>query len=109
MTIGQDPVTAGAAQQLVERHTGSLGLQVPEGNVDRGDRGHGDLSETPVGAPVQELPGVFDAVGGNAEQRRYDGLLQVCDYREVPAVEGGVPQSDEAVVGGQSRGHVVAV
>jgi hypothetical protein len=63
VTVRKKAITAGAAQQLIERHSGSLGPEILESDVDRGDRGHRDRPTAPVGAPVQELPGVFDPVG----------------------------------------------
>ncbi len=49
VAVRQDPAAGGAAEQLVERHSGGLGLDVPQRHVDGGDGGHGDGPAPPVG------------------------------------------------------------
>ena len=78
-------------------------------DVDRGDRCHGHGSASPVGAAVEELPGVFDAVRVSAEQQRHDVIGEVRHDGEFASVERRVPEPDEPVVRGQAQGDEVAV
>ena len=96
------------AQQLVHRETGQLALDVPQGDVDGGDGGHGHRATTPVRALVQVLPGVLDAAGVPADQQRADMITKVGRHRQLAAVQGGVTDSDQAVLGLDDQGDVVA-
>ncbi len=98
----------GAAEQLVQRHAGRLGLDVPQGGVDGGDRRHGHRPAPPVRASVQVLPGVLDTGGVPADQQRCDMVAQIARDGEFTAVESGVPDSGETVVGGDAQGDEVA-
>src|SRR5687767_5962135 len=60
MAINQDLLTASAAQQLIQRHVGGFGLDIPQRHIHGGDRGHGDRSATPVGAAIKILPDIFN-------------------------------------------------
>src|SRR5690606_8513526 len=69
--------------------------------------GHG--APAPVGAPVQELPGVLGAVRVAADQQRHHVVGEVGGDRQLPAVQRRVPQARQTVVCRQLQGHEVAV
>lgn len=97
--VGGDPVAAGPAEQLVEGEPGGLGLDVPQGDVDGGHRGHRDGAAPPVRAPVQVLPGVLDPVRVQPGQQRGDMVGEVAGDGEFAPVEGGVAEAGQPLVG----------
>ncbi len=99
---------AGAAEELVERHAGGLGLDVPERGVDAGDGGHRHRAAPPVGAAVEVLPDILDAGGVAADQAGDDMLLEIGDDGLLAAVEGGVADAGQALVGEDLHGDEVA-
>jgi hypothetical protein len=62
VTVDHHPFPGGAAQQLVERHVGRFGFDIPQRHIHGGDGRHGNRTATPVSTFVEELPDVFDAV-----------------------------------------------
>ena len=97
--IDHHAAAAGAAEQLVERHPGRLGLEVPQRGVDGGDRAHRHRPAPPVGAAVEVLPDVLDLVGVAADQAGHDVVGEVARHRQLAAVQRGVAQAGEALVG----------
>ena len=100
--------TALAAQQLVQRQAGGLGLQVPQRGVDGGDGGHGDRAATPVGTLVQVLPDILDLVRVAADQAGDDVFGQIGRHRQLAAVQGGVADAGQALVGLDLQRHEIA-
>lgn len=109
-----------AAEQLVERQSGDLSLDVPQGHVDAGDRVVELGSVAPVAADGHRLPEVFDPVGLLAAQERVevvgdDGAHRVRALREggaADAVQAGLRGFDfhhdqpvDAVGHGEDRTH----
>ena len=72
--VGQNAGAGSAAQQLVNRDAGLLGLDVPQCHIHSGDGGHGHRSTLPVSTLVQVLPDVLDVVLILADKARSDGL-----------------------------------
>ena len=107
MAVDHHALPGRTAQQLVHRETGQLALDVPQGNVDGGDGGHGHRATAPVGAFVQVLPGVLDAVGVPADQQRTNMITKVGRHRQLAAVQGSVTHSEQAVLGLDDQGDVV--
>ena len=108
MPVGEQAGARGAAEQLVERQPGDLALDVPERHVDRGDRRHRHRPAAPVGAAVEVLPGVLDAVRVAVDQQRHDVLAQVGGDRQLAPVEGRVAEPGDAVIGRQLERDEVA-
>ena len=106
--VGEHAVARAAAEQLVERHPRRLGLDVPQRGVDRGDRRHRDRPAAPVGALVEQLPGVLDARRVAAGQQRADVLAQVRRDRQLAAVERRVAEAGQPVAGRQLERDEVA-
>src|SRR6266536_1502188 len=106
--VAQDPVPDRTAEQLVHRLTGDLALDVPQRDVHRADRGHGDRAAPPVDPAVQVLPGVLDAGGVAADQQGCDVVAQVAGDRELAAVESGITPTDDPVGGGDLQRDEVA-
>ena len=77
MAVNHYPFTGGTAQQLVQRHIGGFGFDVPQRHIDSRDRRHGDRATTPVRAFIEELPDIFDAVGITTNQLRAEMIFQV--------------------------------
>jgi hypothetical protein len=107
--VDEDAFAAGASEEVVEGCVEGLGFDVPEGDVDGGDGGHGDGAATPVGSAVEVLPDVFDAGGIAADEAGEDVLGEVGGDGELAAVEGGVAEAVDAGVGGDFEGDEVAV
>jgi hypothetical protein len=63
-----DVVSAGAAQELVERDAEGFAADVPQGDVDRGDDGAEDSGGGEEPAAGQHLPVMFDATGIGADE-----------------------------------------
>jgi hypothetical protein len=53
------------------------------------------------------LPGVLDAGGVPAEEERYDVVVQVGTHGQLTAVERGVAEAGDAVLGGDAQGDEV--
>src|SRR5688572_6276954 len=96
--VDHDPVTALAADQVVEGCSERLALDVPQREIDGGDCRHGDGPAPPVGAPVEEVPDVLDVASVLADQRRQTVLFQVSHDRLLAAVQGGVSEAVNAGV-----------
>ena len=74
--IAQHLLATRAAEKLIERHVGGLGLDVPKRGIDAGDRRHGDRAAAPIGALVEILPDVLDAARVAADQERDEMVLR---------------------------------
>ena len=61
MGIADDPVPAPAAEQFVHRNAERFSVDVPEGDVDRADRGGEGVGAGEEVAPEHHLPQVFPA------------------------------------------------
>ena len=59
-----------AAEQLIERHAGALGLDVPQRDVDAAHRVEQHRPVPPVRADVARLPDVLDLVDVAADEKR---------------------------------------
>jgi hypothetical protein len=108
MAVDHHVLAAGAAQQLVQRHAGGLGLQVPQRGVHRGDGAHGHRPAPPVGAAVQVVPDVLDLVRVAPDQAGDDMVGEVAGHRQLAAVERRVAQAGEALVGLDLEGDEIA-
>ena len=106
--VDHDAIAGPAAQQLVDGHPGRFALEVPQRGVDRRDRGHRDGPAPPVGALVQVLPGVLDAVPVAADQQRADVIDQIAGNRQLAAVKRRVPHAGQSVVGRELERDEVA-
>jgi len=89
----------GIAGFVVDGHPGGLAEDVPQRHVHGGDGGHRDGSATLVGGTVEELPGVLDAAGVTADEELGDVVAEVGGDGQFAAVERGVADADEALVG----------
>src|SRR5690606_22408248 len=78
--VGHDVVAAAATEQLIERHIGRLGLDVPERCIDSSQSGHAHRAATPVGAAVNKLPDIFNLVGVPANKYRNQIVFKVGDH-----------------------------
>ena len=81
MGVAGNRVAALAAQELVDRHAGLLALDVPERDVDPGQRDVVDRAGPPVPARERRLPDVLDLAGVPPDQPRRDPLLDHRDDR----------------------------
>ena len=107
MTIDHHPFPGCAAQQLVERHIGRFGFDIPQCHIHGGNGRHGDRTTTPVGAFIEELPDILNAVRITADQLRAEVIFQIRGHRKFTSVEGGITQADDALVGGNLKGDKV--
>ena len=98
-----------AAEQVVDGRVEGLALDVPEGDVDGGDGGHGDGAATPVGSAIEILPDVFGLEGIAADEAGEDVVGEIDGDGELAAVERGVAEAVDAFVGVDAEGDEVAV
>ena len=75
--IGHQMPARRAAQQLIERHAGGLGLDVPQRHVDGGNRRHGHRSASPIGPAIEILPDLLDPARISAQQAGNDMIVQI--------------------------------
>ena len=96
MAVDQRAFARASAEQLIQRHARELREDVPQRDVDCGNRRHRHRPAPPVRAAIEELPGVFDASGVATDQVRNDVLLQIRGNRELAAVERRIAEPDDA-------------
>ena len=77
VAVDHHPFARGAAQQLVKRHSGGFGFDIPQRHINGGNRRHGHRAAAPVSTFVEELPDIFDAVSITANQLRTKVIFQV--------------------------------
>ena len=75
MRVRHDASAAAATEQLVQRLSCDLGLDVPKRRIDCGDGCHGDGASAPVSTFVKVLPDVFNLLRVTANQARDDVLF----------------------------------
>ena len=90
-----------AAQELVERHVGALGLDVPERLVHPAHGVEEHAAVPPVRADVRRLPDVLDLVRVPADQERPEVLLDRGVHHQRPLREGRAAQAVQPGLAGQ--------
>jgi len=108
VAVDHDGLARGAAQKLVKRQAGHLGLDVPQRHIDGGDGRHGHRAAPPVGALVEILPDVLDLVGVAADKAGNDVVGEIAGDGQFAAVERGVADAVDALVGLDLQGDEVA-
>src|SRR6185437_9579850 len=99
MAVHHDAAAARAAQKLVERQPGDFALDVPERGVDSGDRAHRHRTPAPVGTAIEVLPRVFNARRIAADEHRNDVLGEISRNGALAAIERGIADAVDALVG----------
>jgi hypothetical protein len=107
LPVHQSAVTTASAEQLIQRHAGHLGLDVPERDVDCGDGAHRHGATAPVGTSIEELPDVFDPARIHADDRGCDVVREVRDDRQLAPVERGVADAVDTLIGLDLQGHEI--
>ena len=97
VTVDHHPVTASAAEQLIDRHAGALALDVPQRHVDCGNCRHRHRPAAPVSAAIQVLPDILDGARIAPDQARNHVLVEVGFHGQLAAVERGVAHAVDAV------------
>ncbi len=100
VAVDHDPFPGRAAQQLIQGHVGGFGFNVPQRHIHRGDGRHGDRAATPVGAFIEKLPDIFNAVRIAANQLGAKVILQVRGHGQLASVQRGIAQTDDPLIGG---------
>src|SRR6185503_1500363 len=95
----ENAVAGFSAQQVVDGRVESLAFDIPEGDIDGGNRGHGDGAATPIGSAIEVLPDVFRLEGIATDEARDNVLGEVTRDGQFAAVEGPVAESVNALVG----------
>ena len=108
VAVDQHPVAALPAEQIVERHARGLGLDVPQGHIDRSDRPHRDRTAPPIGAAIEKLPDILDPERIAADQRRHDMILEIGDHGLLATVKRRIADAMDASVGFDLERHEVA-
>ncbi len=107
--VDEAALAALAPEQVVEGSIEGLGFDIPEGNVDGRDGGHGDGAATPVCSAIEILPDVFDIEGIAADETGKNVLGEIAGDCEFTSVERGVAETVEACVGLDLEGYKVTV
>src|SRR5205823_3140152 len=95
-------VTHLAAEQLIERHAGAFGFDVPEGDVDAAHRIEQHRPIAPIRAHITRLPDILDFVYIAPDQkglqilldRRLNDKRTLCKGRAPPTHEAGLRRFD---------------
>ena len=99
MAIDHDPVTTASAKQLIERHPGHLGLDIPQRHINRGNRPHRHRSAAPVCAAIEILPDVLDAARVHADQAGDHVIREVGNDRKLAAIQRAIADTVDALIG----------
>jgi len=99
VAVDQHAVAAAAAQELVERHAGGLGLEVPKCRVDRRDRRHGDGPAPPISALRKVLPDVLAAARVAPDEAGNDVVAEIGGDRKLAPVERGIAEPVKPLLG----------
>jgi hypothetical protein len=99
VAIDHHAIAAAPAEELIERHPGHLGLDVPQRHVDRRDGAHGDRAAPPVGAAIEVLPDVLDPARVHADEAGDHVILEIGDDRLLAPVERGIADAVDALIG----------
>ena len=102
------PLTAGAAEKLVDRHAEPFAEDVPERDVDRRERGGGDLAALEVGAAIHRLPEVLDAARVFADEEAAE-MLQHPLHGQLAAGDTPFADAGDPLVGLDRDDELVAV
>ena len=96
MTVNQCALSRASTQQLIQRHARELREDVPQRDIDCGNRRHRHRPPSPVRAAIEKLPGVLDPSGVATDQVGNDVLLQVRGNGELAAIQRRVAEPDDA-------------
>ena len=108
MGIDQDMVAALAAEQVVDRDTERLALDVPKRHIDGRDGGHGNRPSPPVRTAIEIMPDVFSLKRIAPDQARNEVILQIADDCQLASIQGRIAQAVDALVGFDFQGHEIA-
>ncbi len=96
--VGADAIAHRAAQQAVDRDAQRLPLDIPEGDLDSGQRAEERWPAMPEGVPVGLLPEMLDAGRIGSQQQR----LEILDHPQhgvgLPS-ERGLAEPGQPIVG----------
>ena len=96
--VGLHAVAHAAAEQLVDRYTERLALDVPQCLVDPGDGTHQDRAATIETAPVERLPQIVDprrVLSDQVVRQLMDGRFD----RLRASFDDGLSPTDDSLVG----------
>jgi hypothetical protein len=108
MTIDHHPVAAASAEQLIQRHPRHFGLDVPQRDIDGGNRAHRHGAAPPIGTAIEILPDILDPAGIHADQARNDMIFEIGNDRPLAPVQSGVANAVNALVGDYFQRHEIA-
>ena len=108
VSVDHHAAAAAPAEQLVKGLASDLGLDVPQRGVHRCNGGHRDRAAPPVRALVEVVPDVLELLGVAPDQAVRHMVLQIAGHRQFAAIECGVADAGQALVGFDLEGHEVA-
>src|SRR3984957_15734932 len=97
MRVDRNAFSAAAPEQLVERHTRTFGLDVPESDVYCGNGAHRHWPTTPITSAIKKLPGIFDAIRIAPNEEGNNMLLQRGNDRPLAAGEGPIANAIDPI------------
>src|SRR3954447_11478431 len=98
VAVNQNAFAAFASEQVVHRRIERLALDVPEGNVYRGDRGHGNGPAPPIRPAIEVLPEVLGVEGIATHDAGNHVITEIARDREFAAVERSIAQAIDALI-----------
>ena len=98
MAINHHPIAAAPAEQLVQRHAGHLGLDIPQGNIDRGHCAHRHRPAAPIGTAIKVLPDILDPARIHADQARDHVVFQIGHHRKLAPVQRRIADTIDALI-----------
>ena len=99
VAIDEDLFAGLAAEEAVGGYSERLAGQIPERDIDAGQRRLQDRPPTPEGAAEEILPEVLDAGGILANEQRTE-VVEGVDYRHRTTGERGFAEAVKSVFGG---------
>ena len=98
MPVDPDALTRRAAEEVVDRCSEPLPLEIPERDVDPGDGAHDHLAGRPERAPHHLAPPVLDPAGILADEQLLE-VVEDAEHAATPAGEARLADSRQALVG----------
>jgi len=96
--VDEDTGAAAAAKEVVNGGVERLAFDVPQGNINGSDRGHGYGTATPISSPVKVLPDVFDLRRIAPDDAGQDVFFKIRCNGEFAAIESRVAEAVDPFV-----------
>ena len=106
--INQRAFARAAAEQLIDRLVRHLAENVPERDVDGGNRSHRYRAASPVRTAIEKLPDVLDTARVAADEIRYQVVLEIRGDGEFAPIQSGVADTGNTGASDNFEGYEIA-